>query len=196
MTFNPNIPVNTDYMVISQPQIQSDFRQINSIFNENHVALNQTIPGNSQGMHDLMTFRTQPDPTTATDQLALYTKSSGADINLFFRPSNNQTPIQITYPSIKTGLQSTSPDVYFAEQYTFLAGPFVVYLGNVKVADGAIVTLLPATTLKYVGLTLLASSATNKQSAAATNIAANQFTVRFFATPDLQTVYYLAIGTP
>lgn len=196
MSYNPNIPVVTDYMVISQKQISANFQAINQVFGKNHVPLNNS----QQGQHGVVTLRQQiDDPTTGVNQVALYAKAVSSQAMLFFRPESNATPIQLTYPSISTGLQSTNPDVYLAQQYSFLAGPFVVYVGRVNVADNTLVTLTPATTLLYVGLTVLTVPFQDGGSvnAAATGVAANQFTVRFTpppAAPFTRNIYYLAIG--
>lgn len=199
MSYNQNIPVSIDYMVVSRPQIKANFQAINQVFAKNHVNLNSTDPGNLQGMHRVLIFRANAnsalDPATTVDQVALYTKIIANNAVLFYRPSNNQTPIQLTYPSISTGLQSKNPDVWLQRQYTFLAGPFVFYAGLLQVTDGTVITLTPVTTLLYVSLTMLESLGSDKPSAAATNIAANQFTVRYSAggiTP--LDVFYIAIG--
>ncbi len=199
MSYNQNIPVATDYMVISRPQIKANFQVINQVFAKNHVALNATNPGNLQGMHSVLTFRANAnpalDPATTANQIALYTKIISNNAVLFFRPSNSQTPIQLTYPSISTGLQSRNPDVWFDRQYSFLPGPFVFYLGILAVPDGTVITLTPSTTLIYVGLVLVGGLGSDKPSAAATNIAGNQFTVRFSAgSANPFFVYYIAIG--
>jgi len=197
MAYNPNIPLVTDYMVVSQPQIRSNFQTIFSVFSKNHVTLNSTTEGRSQGMHTVLTLREQTgDPVTTTAQIALYAKNVAGVTNLFFRPSNNQTPIQLTYPSISTGLQSTNPDVYLDRQYSYVAGPFVIYCGRLSVTDGDIITLLPTETPIYVGLVQAGGFGSDKPSAAATNIAGNQFTVRL---PNTSTagpfpIYYMAIG--
>lgn len=198
MAYNPNIPVVTDYMVNSQVQIRSNFQTINSVFSKNHVRLNATEGGDSQGMHNVLTLRTQSgDPVTTSSQIALYTKVVGSDIAIFYAPSSAQTPIQLTYPSISTGLQSTDPDVFLSRQYTFMAGPFVVYVGKLLELDGTVITLLPATTLIYVGLVGNGFLGTDKTAACATNVSGNQFTVRFSDTgapPVKYQMYYLAIG--
>lgn len=185
-------------MSTSQRQIQANYQAINSIFSANHVALNADTPGKSQGMHNVMTLRAQTgDPTTTADQVALYSKIVSNQAMLFFRPCSNQTPIQLTYPSISTGILTTDPDVYLPQQYTFLAGPFVVYLGEVNVVDGDTVTLLPSTTLLYVGLIQKGSLGGSKCSAAATNIAGNQFVVRLPSnSAPFWPVFYMAIGKP
>ena len=199
MSYNQNIPVSTDYMVISRPQIKGNFQAINQVFAKNHVNLNATYPGQLQGMHRVLIFRANTnsalDPPTTADQVALYTKIIANNAVLFYRPSNNQTPIQLTYPSISTGLQSQNPDVWLDRQYSFLAGPFVFYFGILHVTDGTVITLTPSTTLLYVSLVMLESLGSDKPSAAATNIAANQFTVRYSAGGiNPLYVYYMAIG--
>ncbi len=198
MAYNPNRPIVTDYMVNSQPQIRSNFQTINSVFAKNHVRLNSTEAGNSQGMHSVLTFRIQTlNPTTAADQIALYTKVVGSDISLFYAPSSSQTPIQLTYPSISTGLQSTDPDVFLQRQYTFVAGPFVIYMGFIKEKDGTVITLLPATTLIYVGLVSNQGFGTDKTAVCATNVTANTFVVRFSDTGNVNYEplnFYFAIG--
>lgn len=198
MAYNPNIPVVTNYMTTSQRQIQSNFQIINSIFSKNHVPLNSDTPGNLQGMHDIITLRVSDnDPTTTSDQVALYTKLVNNVPTLFYRPNSDQTPIEMTYPSISTGLQSSDPDVYKSQQYSFLAGPFVFYIGSVLASDGDTVMLTPSTTLIYVGLVDNGGQGSDKNSVCPTNISANQFDIRLpsgLTAP--VAVFYLAIGKP
>lgn len=156
------------------------------------------------GMHNTMTFRKQiaGDPTTTVDQVALYNKLVSTIPELFFRPSNNQTPIQLTYPTISTGLQSSNPDVYKPTQYSFVAGPFIIYGGILhNPTIGQVVTLTPGTSLLYVDLLMTNVKnriATLVYDAAATtlNTPANSFTVRYqtgISSTDID-IYYFAIG--
>src|SRR4029077_18551507 len=124
LAYNPNIPQVTDNRTQSAGQILANFQTINRVFADNHIAL--TVTDNVPGRHSVLTMRPQSvDPTTTANNVALYNKIVSSVPELFFRPNNNQTPIQLTYPSISTGLASTNPDVYNTDQYTFLAGPFV-----------------------------------------------------------------------
>jgi hypothetical protein len=203
MAYNPNIPLATDFMAISNIQCRTNFQTINAVWSKNHVSLTSK---HNLGMHNFMIFRPQigitPNPSTTTSQVALYTKLVSNVPQLFFRPSNNQTPIQLTYPSISTGLQSTNPDVYLPRQYSFLAGPFVFYIGIVTgVIDNQQITILPSTALIYVGVMLMANTVTAFTNAAATNVgsggnAQNQFNVRIGITSSSPTfeIMYLAIG--
>jgi hypothetical protein len=137
------------------------------------------------------------DPATSASQIALYNKlvppTTGTPA-LFFAPSSSQTPIQLTYPSLNT----SGPT-----QYTFIAGPFVVYGGLVTAATiGQLITLTPTTNLLYVGL--VAANIRNVKSntsflpvPTSINTPASTFTIQY-STPvlpgTLVDVYYLAIG--
>lgn len=195
-SYNSSIPLATDAMLKSQVQIRANFQSINAVFSRNHVHLNN-VP--NQGKHNILSLRKQAaDPTTGADQIALYTKLVGGIAQIFFRPENNQAVIQLTYPSI-LGVTpiTTNPDVYAATQQTFVAGPFVVYGGLITGAtNGQLVTLLPASTLIYVGLTIANASplASGNLTAAATNMLANSFNIAFQQSQGPQSVYYLALG--
>ena len=49
MSYDPNIPLATDFISDSQSQIKTNFTQLNTQFGEDHVAL---ITGTNAGMHD------------------------------------------------------------------------------------------------------------------------------------------------
>jgi len=187
MSYNPNIPQPTDALNQSQGQIKANFQAINTVFSKNHAALNRE----SQGMHDLLLYRLQTvDPTTSATQIALYTKAVSTVPNLFFRPRNNQTPIQLTYPSIKADSSAT--------QYTFCAGPFVIYGGLLTACvQNQLVTLTPATTLVYVGFAAIHSKDNSIlifENVCATNIVGNSFNVQFSNSSVPLNIYYMAIG--
>lgn len=192
MSFNPNIPLVTDFMVQSQQQCKANFQSIFNAFAQNHKALNQE----NQGMHNALTFRQQPDPVTSSSQVALYTKAVGGIPNLFFAPGSSATAIQLTYPSISTGLQSTNPDVYLPQQYTFVAGPFVVYGGLLKsVNNGSTTILTPTSTLIYAGLVMVSNTIGILQYGIP-QISGSSFTVQYAtnSNPNKPDFYYLAIG--
>lgn len=173
-------------MLQSQGQIKANFQAINSAFAQNHSALNQP----TQGMHDLLLFRSQTsDPVTSATQIALYTKLVSTFPCLFFMPNSTQTPIQLTYPSIKVDSTNT--------QYSFVAGPFVIYGGVINAAvQNQLVILTPFTTLKYVGLVAqtLNQNPVFFQYVCATNIIGNSFNIQFSSASAPLNVSYLAIG--
>lgn len=201
MSYNPNIPQSTSKRAISQRQILINFQSIYQAFANNHSALGL----GTQGKHRVLILKDQTatgDPTTSASQIAIYQKIIGGNPSWFYRPSSNQTPIQLSYQSVQTGLQSTNPDVYYQNQYSFVAGPFVVYGGKVtNPAPNALVTLLPSTTLRYVGLIVTNYKKPTSAPAAVavaipTNIAGNSFNISFAIQPVGVTfdVYYTAIG--
>lgn len=197
MSYNVNIPQLTDKILQSQPQLKANYQAINTTFSDNHIS--PTNNTNTVGMHSLLTMRPQAvDPATGANQVALYNKLVSSLPELFFRPHNSATPIQLTYPSINTGLSSTNPDIYKTDQYTFMAGPFIVYGGFISGAtNGQIKVLSPGTTLLYVGLTTenYTGSPTAIATAIPTNITGNQFTITFQTSiPNTRNVYYFAIG--
>jgi hypothetical protein len=83
-------------------------------------------------------------------------------------------------------------------QWSFVAGPFVVYGGLIKSAISTqTITLTPTTTLKYVGLTTanVLPVFLGVVTAAATNITGSSFTISCqTAVSGKIDVYYLAIG--
>ena len=121
--------------------------------------------------------------------MALYNKDDASTVpQLFYRPNNNQTPIQMTNSNSSVISSSTQ-----FRQSTFLAGPFTLYIGYIRNAtDGQLVVLTPSTTLHYVGLISVTESFNG---AVANNISGSQFVVRFGGVaPAARTIYYMAIG--
>lgn len=186
MSYNTAIPQGTDPILQSQSQILSNFIAINSVWAKNHYSLTQ--PSEFQGGHNVLTMRPQSgDPTTDATHVSLYSKLDGSSIpQLFFRPISNQTPIQLTYSSLNTAISNT--------QYSFVAGPFVFYMGKIVGAtDGQVINLLPVTTLIYVGTSAI-NVAVN---VIPTNIIGASFTIKFPGTfSGSSDVSYIAIGKP
>lgn len=187
-------------MIKSQRQIRSNYQSINRVFAENHQPFNDEF----RGMHSGFTFREQAgDPITAVDQIALYTKAVAGATSLFFRPSNNQTPIRLNYPSLSTGIITYDPDVYIDNQYSYVAGPFIIYMGKlVGKVPGDIIVLTPTSTLIYVGLVFETQALPGNivNSALVANpigvISGGNFTVEYWTTTLIPAIYYLAIGIP
>ena len=196
MSFNANIPQVTDIYLQSGSQIRANFQAINAAFNTNHVGL--TEDSSISGMHNVLTLRPQSDdPTTSSSQTAIYCKLANSIPQLFFRPNSNQTAIQLTYPSISTGLNNASPPEYLTQQYSFLAGPFIIYGGQLSnVSNGTIITLSPGTTLLYVDLTVIGIGGSSGKffTAATTNITGTSFTISTQDTLPNQNYYYMAVG--
>jgi hypothetical protein len=194
MSYNPNIPQTTDSTLQSFNQLRANFQQINNSFATNHVGLTQDA--SIAGMHSALTLRPQAaDPTTSATEIGIYNKLVSGIPNLFFAPNSAQTPIQMSYPSIKAD--------YSVTQYTFVAGPFIIYAGRVNgltnASQGQTVTLTPGSQLIYVDLTMLNAkiSGLNQKMATPTNVSGTSFNISFqsFVTGTFD-IFYFAIGLP
>jgi hypothetical protein len=196
MSYNPSIPNIGDFTALSQKQMIANFQAINNTFLIDHVALTAV---ENVGMHNSLTLRPQTiDPTTAVDQSAIYNKIVSSFPQLFFRPSSNQTPIQLSNSNLNTVQTGASGDT----QSSFLAGAFTIYLGIVRSCPPLqLITVSPSSTLIYVGLTTYLNGGalpTTLNLAAAIDILGNQFKIKYdslnlsFTTPP--TIYYMAIG--
>lgn len=194
MSFNANIPQGTDPMLKSVNQTRANFQAINTVFAENHIQINDL---DNAGKHSSLTFRVQTiDPATSSSQLSLYTKTVSGSPALFFRPNSNQMPIQLTYSSISTGLQSTNPDVYLANQYSFVPGPFVVFSGKITNAvNNQVINLSPATTLIFVSVNGVNDISGNVKKGAIGVPSGASFTLKIPTNAGGSYVYF-AIGIP
>jgi len=135
MSYTPNIPNASDARAESQGQILSNFQALNSIWSVNHTPL--TNPS-TQGQHSALTLRSQSgDPTTAANQVAMYNKLVSNISELFFRPASNGTPIQLTYPKLTNGTPTIVTTLSYINniQQTFVAGPFIIYVGFITNAN-------------------------------------------------------------
>lgn len=192
MGFNPNIPQASDPIQSDYLPLRSNFQAIAAAFDKNHVGLTQD-PSIS-GMHDLFLFQPQTvDPSTGPDEVALYTKLVSSVPNLFYRPSNSQDPIQLTYQSVKTDGSN--------DQYSFVAGPFLIYGGLIQTpTNGQTFTVTPASNLIYVDLTLVnvSNRSTRFLVAAPVNISGSSFDIEFPVSAEATTfdLWYFAIGLP
>jgi hypothetical protein len=95
MVYLNNIPNATDFLSQSQSQLKENFSQLETQFSVDHDSL---LAGHATGKHLKLTLpKRAADPTTVADEIVLYTKAVGADVNLFYRNQNNGTVNQITY---------------------------------------------------------------------------------------------------
>jgi len=194
MGFNPSIPQPGDFLGISQKQILSNYQAIANAWLENHVPLTNV---ENVGMHEVLTLRPQGnDPATALGQVALYNKLVASVPQLFYRPSLNQTPIQMSNANLNT-IQTGAPG---NTQSSFIAGPFTVYMGYVaNCPNSQLVTVTPSSTLIYVGLSTVKTNAgSGPQStyvATPINITGDNFTITHANLSLVNpTIYYMAIG--
>jgi len=95
MSFNPNIPQATDRPSASQGQLLINFQQLNTIFNDDHVAWNDATVAN-RGLHRKVTFPivSVGDPVLAGTVGQIYTKTVAGVAQAFF--ANSTSVFQIT----------------------------------------------------------------------------------------------------
>ncbi len=95
MAYNENIPQAADNPSQSQAQILDNFLAISGAFNTNHGNFNDP----DEGKHIFLQMPEQTSvPTTAADEMALYTKESTltSTSEMFIRRESNGTEIEFT----------------------------------------------------------------------------------------------------
>lgn len=95
MSYNASIPQPGDLLSASQGQLLVNFDQINQKFGIDHYGLDPATA--NDGKHKKVTLPEQSSaPTTGADEGAVYTKDVSGVTQLFYRPSNNGTEVQLS----------------------------------------------------------------------------------------------------
>lgn len=97
MAYNSNIPLPTDLISQSQPQLLANFQAINTLLDVNHYTFNSA--GATDGKHKYVSMPEQlADPATAVNELAIYSKEGAISTvaELFLRRENNGTAYAFT----------------------------------------------------------------------------------------------------
>lgn len=137
MTYNPNEPKDEPPPVIATAQMRTNFAQFQTIFSNNHFALNTS----NQGKHEKVIFQRQvTEPTITSNYISLYsnniTTASSAEPQLFlkipkFLPNNQiNSPTQLTFNAV-----NIAGPVY----QTFLPGGYIMYFGEVGTVPSTII---------------------------------------------------------
>ena len=109
--FDPNKPQDTDFLSVSQLDLQSNFFQMNSIFNDNHYKFNfiedskpyDFADSTDRGKHRNVVFKElSSDPSTAAGEIAQYAKSINSNVEWFTRLENDGQIVQMTGPFIQS----------------------------------------------------------------------------------------------
>ncbi len=131
MSYNPNVPQASDIPSQSQGDMLTNFQQLNTIFDVDHVPFNDATAAD-RGKHDQSTYLDLAgDPTTLVNEVAVYSKDSGGNSRLFMRQESNGTVIQ---------LSGANPTIATSGS-TFLAGDLILKWGVLATpADGDPVT--------------------------------------------------------
>ena len=120
MSYNNNIPQPTDFIDESQPQLLSNFTNLDSVMAINHYEYSDTS-GNA-GKHRFLQLPEQASvPSTSVNEGALYVKESSSIANLFFRQESSGSEFQLTGPSISVSTKG----------HTFLPGGLILNWGTV-----------------------------------------------------------------
>lgn len=94
MTYNPLIPQPTDLLSNSQPQILTNFGQLNTQFSVDHIGFN-TGSSNGDGTHKKITFdnATSPTPTPSGTVSNLYPALVSGEQEVIWKNATHTTQI-------------------------------------------------------------------------------------------------------
>ena len=130
MTYNPAIPQSTDLISNSQPQILTNFGQLNTQYAADHDGLTTVT---QSGMHNQVTFlANQAAPSLTRNGVAgvagLYANTDGTNSQLFFQNASGSIPI-------------TGKSVAGANGYTTLPGGLILKWGAATgLVDNSLIT--------------------------------------------------------
>lgn len=183
MTYNNNIPQSGDRPSDSQAQILTNFSQLNTIFDAEHVTFNAV---SDNGEHKKVTFSDVlgADPGLATPKASLYTKTSGGDSQMFFENALNGV-LQLT------NLPVTSGAKHGGTQYTILTPfGFRITMGETSAFSGTSTDtfITPFTSTIYT-----ATCTANDPNPQATSLTVTTTTLNLF-TNNSVVLRYLVIG--
>lgn len=123
MTFQPNIPLATDLISVSQTDIKNNFSAIGTTFDVNHVDFNAS----GAGKHKFAEFPNQgSDPVGAGNEMTLFSKLIAGASQLFYKRNNAVTSFQLT----------GADPLAAANGSTFLPGGLILKWGTYTLAAG------------------------------------------------------------
>ena len=113
MTYNPNIPQSNDLISQSQGQFLTNFSQLNTIFDVDHVTYDNATVAN-RGLHRKVTFPAViTDPNQTAPISSLYIKTVSGSSQLFFQNGNGAANvIPITASVFQTYTPTVSAGTY------------------------------------------------------------------------------------
>lgn len=186
MTYNPNIPQPSDIPSQSQGEILTNFQQLNTVFDVDHVAFNDSNASN-RGKHDKSTYiELGADPTTAADEISLYSKDVGGNTRLFMRQESDGGVIQLSGANPTSGTSGS----------TFLAGGLIIKWGvRTSPTDGSTVVFAGGAFPNNVFALTLGErrNGTSVTATYFTSLTTSGFTIRT-STGSNDAVHYIAIG--
>jgi hypothetical protein len=198
MTYSRDIPQAQPSPAATQPQIQTNFAQYASVFQNNHTALNN----NNQGDHEGIVMQNQSsDPGVTQDLVALYAKNAasqaGTQPQLFAQIKKFLPTILDTTNAGNLGMQLTYNQVNTSgpQFQSFLPGGFLMFCGftnNIAVP----ITLSPSTSSLFLAIAIPTNLNGGQPNNVSTTITQpNVFRIDSNSAVGGNVFYWLAIGT-
>jgi len=149
MPYTANIPMATDFLSISQGQIQANFNAIADAFNRNHVVFNSVTP--LQGKHAFVEMPNQSTapampPLTIADEVGLYCNSSSltSQPELFFiKQAGSTAPANLIPDIAPNGYPITASNYIAQNGWTRLPSGILLMWGNVTTFTNSTTVTLP-----------------------------------------------------
>lgn len=188
MTYNPNIPQTTDIPSQSQGEMLTNFQQLNTVFDVDHVPFNDGTAAN-RGKHDQSTYlELALDPTTAANEMAVYCKDNAGSSTLYLRQESNGAVIQMS---------GANPTVA-ASGSTFLPGGLVLKWGILNSpVDNSLITFaggaFPGNVYSITLTPVRDATAERSMYVKTGSVSTSNFRIRT-SSANFDAVYYMAIG--
>jgi hypothetical protein len=120
MPYQPNIPLSTDNLNVSQGDIQGNFITANTVMGQNHYPFDDATIGGKHKFVDMPILAAVP--SIAAGDGGLYTKTTSGRSNLFYTSDAAGNEIQIT--------TSVNPSIIANGGFTFLPGGLIMIWGS------------------------------------------------------------------
>lgn len=192
MVYFPNIPQGTDKPSQSYVQIASNFTDLDTVFNNNHIGFSQP---QDRGEHRRVTFNSViADPGAANPKANLYIKTAGGSSQLFFENFNNALGANVQRQMTNLTIVNAGTN-----HGVTLPSGIILNWGNGVCAGGiATVTFAVAYTVGTVAFPVvcgLANSASNNNAVVDIGSLPTNTSFRVRTTQATGQFYYYAIGS-
>lgn len=197
MTFQPNIPLATDLISVSQGDIKNNFTALSTSYNVNHIDFNVTGSGKHKFVE--MPVRTVIPPGLVTAEGTIYTKLPSGNLQLtqlFYSPDNSTNEYVLTRT-----INSVPQFANFGNTtagWTFAAGGIIIKYGifaNItqNFQTKAYPVAFPTGTI-VLALTVNSSDTNTDAGAIYKSPTANGADIRLTDSSSTRDVAYIAIG--
>lgn len=178
MTFQPNIPLATDFISVSQQDINNNFSSLSSAFNTNHNDFNAS----GAGKHKFVEMPNQTgDPAGAATEVTAYSKQAAGVSELFVRRDAGSV-IQMTKGTPVSSSTGSS----------FLPGGIIINWGSVVGSNsGNTATFATAFPNNVFSVTLGIFDSNFARTASFSSLTNSNVLIK---SSNVNTVYYIAIG--